>query len=257
MSDLLRGTWYLYGRHMRATLRLPVWIVVSISQPILWLLLYGQLFRKVVEIPGFGGGSYIQFLTPGIVIMTTLFGSAWAGMGMLEDMRIAILERLLTTPVARTAIILSRVLQAATSTTVQALIILILSAFLGARAQGGFLGILEVLLAGLILGGTFAAISNGIALIFRKEETLIAVLNFATLPLTFISATLMSQLLMPSWMQTAARFNPVNWAVLAARAALSGGAASIVWLSMLKLFILLCAGIAFATWAFSRYRAAA
>ena len=118
------------------------------------------------------------------------------------------------------------------------------------------LGIVEVLLAGLILGGTFAAVSNGIALLFRKEETLIAVLNFATLPLTFISATLMSRLLMPPWMQTAARFNPVNWAVLAARAALSGGSASIVWWSLVKLFVLLCAATAFATWAFSRYRAA-
>lgn len=256
MSDLLRGTWYLYGRHMRATLRLPVWIVVSLSQPILWLLLYGQLFRKVVEIPGFGGGSYIQFLTPGIVIMTTLFGSAWSGMGMLEDMRISMLERLLTTPVSRTAVILSRVLQAATNTAVQALIILVLAAVLGAKSSGGFFGVVAVLVAGLILGGAFAALSNGFALIFRKEESLIAVLNFVTLPLTFISATLMSQFLMPAWMQTVSQFNPVNWAVLAARTALSGGAVSIIWWSLLKLAILAIAATMFATWAFSRYRAA-
>ncbi len=66
----LRDTWYLLWRHIVTTIRIPIWLVVTIVQPMIWLLLYGQLFRRVVEIPGFDSSSYIQFLTPGVVIMT-------------------------------------------------------------------------------------------------------------------------------------------------------------------------------------------
>ena len=72
---------------------------------------------------------------------------------------------------------------------------------------------------GALLGSSFGAISNGIALLARREETLIAVMNFMLLPLTFLSAAFMQQDLMPGWMQSTASFNPVNWAVTAGRAA--------------------------------------
>lgn len=252
--QVLRETWYLYVRHIRATLRLPVWIVVSLTQPVLWLVLYGQLFRQVVDIPGFGAHSYIQFLTPGVVIMSTLFGSAWAGMGMLEDMRVSILERLLTTPVHRSAIIFARVMQSATTTTVQALIILGLGVLLGARVDLGFWGGCLILLAGLLLGATFAALSNGLALLVKKEESLIAAVNFVSLPLTFLSAALMSVLLMPQWMREMAQINPVNWAVLAARGAMSAQLVGGIGWNLIKLGMLLVISTGFATWSFSRYR---
>ncbi len=59
---------------------------ISLVQPVVWLLLYGALFRKIVEIPGFGAGSYIDFLTPGVVVMTALFSAGWSGMGLIDDL---------------------------------------------------------------------------------------------------------------------------------------------------------------------------
>jgi len=75
----LREAGYIMGRELRSLLRQPWWIAITLVQPIIWLLLYGALFKKVVEIPGFEATSYIQFLTPGVVVMTALFSAGWAG----------------------------------------------------------------------------------------------------------------------------------------------------------------------------------
>src|SRR5262245_37542933 len=116
----ITDTLHLVGRHIRTTLRLPIWIAVTLIQPVIWLTLYGQLFRRVVDLPGFEGASYIQFLTPGVVLMTALFGSAWSGMGLIMDLSGGVLNRMLATPVHRGALIAARVLHAAITVSVQA-----------------------------------------------------------------------------------------------------------------------------------------
>src|SRR5947208_16225362 len=113
MMDFLNDTWHLFVRLMRATMRMPVFVVISIVQPILWVLLFGQLFRSVTTIQGFGASSYVQFLAPGISIMTALFGAAYSGMGLLGDIDRGVLDRLLATPVSRGALIAARVLSSA------------------------------------------------------------------------------------------------------------------------------------------------
>ena len=75
MIHAIADTYFMTHRHFRNLLRQPAWILISLVQPVVWLLLYGALFRKIVEIPGFGAGSYIDFLTPGIVVMTCLFSA--------------------------------------------------------------------------------------------------------------------------------------------------------------------------------------
>jgi len=248
-------TYYMLARLLRASWRQPIWVIVELTQPVIWLLLYGHLFRKVVEIPGFGAHSYIQFLTPGVAVMTALFGSAWAGMGLIDDFDRGVLDRLLTTPANRTAIVLARVLNAGVAGGVQTLIIVGIGLVLGARIASGPLGAAALLLVAILLGSGFAAASSGVGLLLRREETFIAVLNFVTLPLTFLSASLMSTALMPRWMQVASRLNPVNWAVVAARTAFTPMAAwgplgpDVLWL-----LAFVVATSAFATWSFVAYR---
>ena len=95
MSNAFADTWFMTQRHLRNLFRQPVWIFISLVQPIVWLLLYGALFRKIVEIPGFGSGSYIDFLTPGIVVMTCLFSAGWSGMGLIDDIDRGVVDRFL------------------------------------------------------------------------------------------------------------------------------------------------------------------
>lgn len=253
--DFLRDTWFQFARLVMITVRLPIFVVVSIVQPVVWVLLFGQLFGKVATLPGFESTSYIQFLAPGVAMMTALFGAAYSGMGLIGDIDRGVLDRMLTTPVRRGAIMAGRILHSAAQVIVQSLIILAVSFTRGARAQGGVLGVLAVCLCAALLGAAFAAFSNALALLARRQEMVIAVMNFTILPMVYLSSMLMSRNLMPGWIQTMSRFNPVNWAVVAARAGFEGQNAPLLLrnLGLLSLFALLCGGLA--TAAFRRYRA--
>jgi ABC-2 type transport system permease protein len=76
---------YMTLRHLRELWRQPWYVAITLVQPVIWLLLFGALFKRVVEIPGFGGGNYIDFLTPGIVVITALFSAGWSGMSVIND----------------------------------------------------------------------------------------------------------------------------------------------------------------------------
>jgi len=252
--ELLQETWYLFLRLLRATLRMPVFVVISIVQPALWVLLFGQLFRSVTTIPGFESGSYVQFLAPGISIMTALFGAAYSGMGLLGDIDRGVLDRMLATPVSPSALIAGRILHSAFLVILQAGIILVVAGLLGARPHGGITGLLVVFLAAFLLGAAFASFSNALALLARRQELVIAVMNFTVLPMTFLSSMIMSRNLMPGWIGAVSRFNPVNWAVTAARDGFEGRASSEIafCLALLAGFALVCAFLA--TRAFGQYR---
>jgi ABC-2 type transport system permease protein len=247
-------SWHLFGRLVRGSVRMPVWLIMSMVQPIIWMALFGQLFRSVATLPGFGGGSYIQFLAPGIVMMSVLFGSAWAGMGMIFDINFGVMDRLLATPVSRGAFIAARVGISGATACVQGLVILAMAVVLGARPGGGLSGLLLVLVAAALLAAAFGAASNGIALLTRRPETLAAVMNFTVLPMTFTSSMIMARDLMPGWIRTVSTFNPVNWAVTVARAGFQGGHLSQVPLPLVLLtgFAMACGYLA--TRAFEVYR---
>ncbi len=222
--NVIQQSIYLLQRHLRNLLRQPFWVVFTLTQPVIWLLLYGQLFKRVVELPGFQSNSYISFLTPGIVITTALFAGGWNGMGIIADLNRGVIDRFLLSPVSRAAIIAGRILSLCVAATVQSIILILLGLLLGARFAGGLLGILVLFVSSMLLASAFGALSNGLALIARKEESVIGASNMLLLPLTFISPIYMAKSLMPQWMQTVSTLNPVSWSVEAGRAAISGQA---------------------------------
>jgi ABC-2 type transport system permease protein len=207
-------------RLLRNLLRQPWWIVISLVQPVVWLLLYGQLFKRVVELPGFNAGSYISFVTPGVVVMSALFAGGWNGMGMIMDLNLGVMDRLLVSPINRAAIITGRILSMSAVSVVQSLILIGLGALNGARFAGGVAGVIVLILCAMLLGAPFAALSNALALAIRRQESVIGASNFILMPLMFLSPILMSRNVMPDWIRAVSRFNPVNWSVEAAREAL-------------------------------------
>jgi ABC-2 type transport system permease protein len=215
----LAHTAFMAGRHLRALWRQPWWIAVSLVQPVIWLLLFGALFKRVVDIPGFHAASYIDFLTPGVVVMTALFAAGWSGMPLIEDIERGVLDRFLASPASRGSLIWGRLAQGALVCAIQSLIIVGLALAVGAKLPGGPGGALLLVVVACLLNVAFAALSCGLALLARREETLIAVMNFLILPLTFLSTGFMQKSLLPAWMRVAADLNPVNWAVEAERAA--------------------------------------
>lgn len=221
MTALLVHSGRFTVRGIRALLRQPVYVAITLVQPMIWLLLFGQLFRRVVDLPGFGDATYITYLTPGVVVMTALFASGWSGMGFIQDMERGVMDRLLVTPVRRGAMMIGSLAYQAAVTVIQSVIILAVGWLMGARYQGGPAGLLVVLACAVLVSASFASFSNALALLLRTPEALIGVANFLVLPLTFLSSTMIAADLTPSWIRFVARFNPVDWAVVASRSALS------------------------------------
>ncbi len=156
--------------------------------------------------------------------MTAFFSAGWTGMSLIEDINRGILDRLLASPAQRAAVSLGGVVSNALSIVLQALVIVGLGIAAGARPHNGAPGILLVLLVAVLIGSCFSALSNALALVTRQEESLIGAVQMLLLPLTFLSAAFMQRNLLPSWIQWLARFNPMSWAVDAARAAVSAHA---------------------------------
>jgi ABC-2 type transport system permease protein len=211
----------LTARQLRAFIRVPFYLVMNLIQPIIWLLLFGQLFKSVVDIPGFGGGDdYLVFLTPGIVMMMALFGSAWAGTSYIQDMDRGVMDRFLTSPTSRGGLIVATMLYQAVLAVIQTLVVLGVAWLAGARFGGGIVGILVLLLATVLLTFVFSAFSNAIALLARQQTALIAISQLISFPLMFLSSAIMDTKLSPEWVGNVARFNPFEWAVVAGREAL-------------------------------------
>jgi ABC-2 type transport system permease protein len=252
--NVLRQTLFLCARVLRNLMRQPIWIGVMVVQPMFWLLLYSQLFRRITELPGFGTSSYIDYLTPGVAVMTAFFSGSWAGMGMIEDLDRGVLERFLVTPAHRGAIVFGRILESALVATLQAVLILVTGLALGAT-NGGAAGWLVILVAAFLVAAGFSGLSHGVALRTRQEASMIAVAQFIGLPLLFFSSLLIARELIPSWMRSLSLLNPVEWAVRAARGeALPGTDWSEMasFLALLALFA--AAAAAFATGSFRAYR---
>jgi ABC-2 type transport system permease protein len=250
----LRQTWQICLRHLRVIMRQPAFLGITLVQPIIWLLLFGALFKAVTRIPGFEG-SYITFLTPGVVVMLAVSSAGWTGMGFIEDINGGVMDRVLATPVWRGALNAGSVLYAILTILVQTLIIVALALILGADFTHGLLGVLTLLVVAALLGASFASLSNAIGLLTRQRESLIGAVSFVLLPLTFLSSALMQQSLVPAWIRDVSRFNPVNWAVEASR---SAATAHLDWglvagrVGLLAALALACAALA--TRAFGSYQ---
>jgi ABC-2 type transport system permease protein len=219
----VRQSWdLLTGRYLRQLYRQPAVIGITLTQPVIWLLLFGALFKKVAELPGFGGGSYITYLTPGVVIMTALFSSSWTGMSFIEDMDTGVMDRFLTAPVPRGALIAASLAYQGVTTVVQSAIIIAIGWGIGAGFPGGAAGVAALIGVSVLISLAMAGLSDGFALLVPQREALIGISTLLVLPLTFLSGAFLSLRLVPGWIAGLARFNPVNWAATAGRFAVGG-----------------------------------
>jgi ABC-2 type transport system permease protein len=213
----LRQTWQVALRYLRVIARQPAFLGIALVQPLIWLLLFGALFKAVTEIPGFAGGSYIDFLTPGVVVMLAVSSAGWTGMGFIEDINSGVMDRMLAAPVWRGALNLGSVAQSVIQILIQTLLIVLLALALGADYVNGVGGVLVLLLVAALLAAIFASFSNGLGVLMGQRESLIGAVSLLLLPLTFLSSALMQPSLAPGWIGTVAKFNPVDWAATAAR----------------------------------------
>ncbi len=220
MTTAITHSSHLAVRNLRIMYRQPVYLAFTLVQPMVWLLLFSQLFERMVDLPGFGDTSYVAYLAPGVIVMTAMMNAGWAGTSLIDDMDRGVMDRYLSSPVRRVAIINGILAYQAAVTVVQSLIVLGVALAMGARYDAGLGGILIVLATAVLLALIFAALSCAAALLMRTQEALIGIFQFLAFPLLFLSSTLMAAALLPDWIGTVAKFNPVDWAVVASREAL-------------------------------------
>src|SRR5690606_10033298 len=185
---------------------------MSLLQPVIWIVLFGQVYTALGELPVFDDGGYIGYLVPGILMMTVLYSGAWAGTGYIDDINSGVMDQLLSAPLSRSAIVTGQLLQQLVINALQSAVVLGIGALAGARYSGGAVGILVALVAATLLATVFCCASSAVALMTRNQVALIGLSQLIVLPATFLSTTMMPAALLPDWVQSVARWNPMTWA---------------------------------------------
>jgi ABC-2 type transport system permease protein len=216
-------TWYLFVRNLRNSFRVPFIWVMALVQPLIWLLLFSQLFKNIANMPGFPYENYLAYLAPGIILMTSLFGATFSGMGTLVDIDLGYLDKMLVTPVSRNAIMLGRMGGDVVRVVIQAIIIVLIALAMGTGFATGFAGFITAIAIIVLLVIGFAGLSNILALRIRDHQLFIMVINFFTLPLVFLSDAMMPMEMLPSWLQTVAKYNPITYAADGVRSLMNTG----------------------------------
>jgi ABC-2 type transport system permease protein len=208
-------------RWVTGAIRQPWGLGVAIVQPVIWIVLFGNVFQSVGQVPGFGHDDYLSFLVPGILMMTVLYSGAWAGTGFIDDIRSGVMDRMLSSPVSRPALVLGQLVQQLLICVVQGVMVLVIGALAGAHYSGGVLGMAVALAASVLLAAAFCSLSAAVALLARDQTALIGISTIVVLPATFLSTALMPVQLLPDWVATAAKLNPLTWATSIAQTAMS------------------------------------
>ena len=193
--------------------RRPSTLVAGVIQPLMWLVLFGALFKNVPEGMFGVSQSYGQFLCAGVIVFTAFSGALNAGLPLMFDREFGFLNRLLVAPLAsRFSIVLASAIFITTMSLLQTLVIVVVGAVLGAGLPTVLgLGVVALIVLLLVLGVT--AISLGLSFALPGHIELLAVIFVTNLPLLFASTALVPLSFMPTWLQVVASLNPLSLAI--------------------------------------------
>jgi len=238
------GVWALTKRELKKWLKEPIILLMAILQPVIWMGLFGKAMdlgkmfsnSNLGSIPGitippeqlqamlaqigpivmnniFGVTDYFSYMSVGMISFIVLFTTMFSGMSIVWDRRLGFLNKVLSTPVSRAAIIFSKVLNASLRAMFQATIILALAVIFGLQVSSTFspIYILAIYAAIFLLCLGLSSVFLAVALRSTKWETQMAIVNLINLPLMFASNTFFPISQMPYWIQAIAQVNPISY----------------------------------------------
>ena len=222
MTHRLQETAALSRRLFLQLQRRPTSLVVGLLQPILWLVLFGALFSGVPTAGMPAGMGYGRFLAAGVIVFTAFGAALNAGRPLMFDREFGFLNRLLVAPLrSRSSIVLATVLNIASVTLVQCLVIVLLAGVMGYGWPQGFT-LPVVLLTLLLLITAMTTLSVALAFALPGHVELLAVTLLLNLPLLFSSTALAPMAAMPAWLALIAGLNLLTFAIEPIRAAYAG-----------------------------------
>jgi ABC-2 type transport system permease protein len=212
----------IWLRNLKRYLRSRSRIVGSLGMPLFFLLILGFGLNSVVTGPHMGRG-YVAFIVPGIVSMTVLFTSMFAGIQIIWDKQFGFLKETLVAPVSRLEIMLGQTLGGATTALLQGFIILLLSLFLGVRPTGAA-GAATALGFMVLIGVGFTALGIAIASRLNDMHGFQLIMNFVIFPIFGLSGALFPIGSLPAWLRSLTLLDPLTYGVEGIRFGLSGAA---------------------------------
>jgi ABC-2 type transport system permease protein len=236
----LTETWIVFARAMRLSLRNPTWVIIGLSQPILYLVLFGPLLKPLA--PALGTANSWQLFVPGMLVQLGMFGALFVGFGLIAEYRAGVIESMRVTPASRSALLLGRVLRDVLVLLVQGTILTVVAIPMGLRAPVG--GVLVALLVVALLGAAFSSISYALALSLKSEDALAPLLNGLAIPILLLSGILLPMTIAPKWLQIVSDINPLKHVVEGVRALFLGdfAGATTIWALGLTVALVLAGG---------------
>jgi len=198
-------------RWMIHSFREPFTMAFNMLNPVILLIFMGGAFQKFA--PASTGGDYRAYLLPGILALTAFGNSLAGGIPLLFDKEGGFLLRLMSAPISRASILISRFLAVNINTMVQCMIILVLGLLFGIRIATGLGGVLAILMISLLLGFGITVISLILAFVLDNHGDFFAILGITALPASFLSSAFVPLEALPAWMRFLAWVNPMTYAI--------------------------------------------
>lgn len=211
----------IFSRQMRLAMRNPVWVIISLLQPVMFLVFFGPLFASAFNrgLTGGAGNAYGYFV-PGLLIQLGLFGSASVGFSIITDWRHGVVDRFMVTLVSRLAILTGRILRDVFVLLVQSVMLIGLGFAFGLRAplSGILIGLGFITMVAISL----SALSYGIGLLTKNEGVLASGINMLIMPIVLLSGIMLPLTIGPGWLQAIGSASPFRYIIDAMRQAYAG-----------------------------------
>lgn len=225
---ILRDIGLLFHRYTLQMLRNPIWLFVGFSTPILYLALFTPMLKHVAPTLGVKSGGVLEVFLPGILALLAFASGSSMGFSTIFELQAGVIERFRVTPASRFAILIGPIISGLMMMAVFDAVVVAIAVALGFQVHWLGLAALAVLLG--LLAALMAAFSTATALVTKEINSFAAIINAINLPILLLAGVLLPISFGPLWMRVIAHFNPLYYAVQAARALATGAfGAAAVW----------------------------
>jgi len=245
---IFSDTYTIFWREMKRYKKSRSGVIIRLIQPVVWIIVIGNTFagtQPLIQAVGFEG-EYIEFMTPGVIILTAIFTSIFGGVNTLWDRRYGFMNKALTSPISRSSIAIGKMLAISMIAALQASLILGIAFAIGVSFPN-FIVIVPIMAIVILFSLGFSGISVMVAATAKSQETFWGIINFLGLPLFMISPALFPLELLPDWLAVAAKLNPVTYTILLIRGLMTGvteGVSPVLSIGIISVFVLVMVGLA-------------
>ena len=255
MNNLMYDAYTIFWRELKRYKKSRSGVLIRLIQPAIWIIVIGNTFsgtQPLIQSVGFQG-EYIEFMAPGVIILTAIFTSIFGGVNTLWDRRYGFMNKALTSPISRSAIALGKMSAISLIAALQASLILGIALAIGVTFPNPIM-IAPIMAIVILFSLGFSGISVMIAATAKSQETFWGMINFLGMPLFMLSPALFPLELLPDWLAAVAKLNPVTYTVLLVREMMTGvseGEISIL-LSLAVIFAFVLVMVGLASYVFTR-----